>query len=92
MSADPLCARLAALEQEMRSYLGPSWPPNMQTGERVKMWADELAALLREPPPAHEGTCNPFVAACGATFCDVEEMVAHNHECAAARAAAPEEP
>jgi len=54
-----LRARLTALEREMRSYLGPSWPPNMQSGERVKMWADELAALLREPP------AGPVCIACG---------------------------
>src|SRR5258706_6549175 len=42
-----LLDRLETLEQVMRSYLGPSWPPNMQTGQRVRAWADEIAAMLK---------------------------------------------
>jgi len=29
-----------------------------------------------------QGTCNPYIASCGAEFCDYEEMLQHQRACA----------
>ena len=37
------------------------------------------AALSCRATAVCEGSCNPFVAACGARFCTFEDMIDHEH-------------